>query len=170
MNPFAIRTAGSSDAEALVKYLAELRAERLPTILRYPTTPTIEEEAAFMRRFEREGADYFVAEVDGRIVGNLSIFRHVHPQTAHSASLGMAVLAPYRSRGVGSCLLDAAISWSERRKICRVELEVLSNNEQAQRLYARKGFIVEGRRRGAVEVDGSFVDAILMARVPEGGS
>jgi RimJ/RimL family protein N-acetyltransferase len=163
----AIRTAGESDVPALIDYIAALRAERLPTIFRYDWVPTVEEETAFIRRFAGERAEFFVATVGDSIVANLGIAGHHRPQTAHVASLGMSVLAPYRGQGVGSRLLDAAIAWAKHRSIQRLELEVLSNNPGARRLYERTGFVVEGSRRRAVEVDGSFVDAILMALIFE---
>jgi RimJ/RimL family protein N-acetyltransferase len=162
-----IRVAGERDVPALIEYVTALRAERLPTIFRYDSVPTVDEEIAFIRRFAGDRAEYFVAIVDDRIVGNLGVAAHAHPQTAHGAQLGMSVLSPHRGRGIGSRLLDTAIAWAECRSIRRLELEVLSNNPAARRLYERKGFVVEGSRRGAVEVDGSFVDAILMARVIE---
>jgi RimJ/RimL family protein N-acetyltransferase len=162
-----IRTAGERDVSALIDYVAALRAERLPTIFRYDSVPTIEEETSFIRQFAGESADFFVAVAGERIVGNLAVAAHPHPQTAHGASLGMSMLAPYRGRGIGSRLLDAAIDWARQRSIRRLELEVLSNNPGARRLYERKGFMIEGCRRGAVAVDGTFVDALAMALVLE---
>ncbi len=169
-DPVQIRPATTSDAEKLLAYVTELRAERLPTIFRYPNSPTLDEELAFLRRFQVESAEYFVAEAHGAIVANLSISAHRHPQTRHNASLGMTVLAPYRGRGIGSSLLETAVSWCEDRRIRRLELEVLSNNPAAMRLYERHQFVHEGRRVGAIEVDGNYVDAILMARqiIPSG--
>ena len=160
----AIRTADERDVVALVEYVATLRSERLPTIFRYDSVPTVEEETAFIRRFAANDAAFFVAVVDGKIVANLAVSAHQHTQTAHAAGLGMSVLRPYRGQGIGSRLLDTAIEWGERRALRRLELEVLSNNPRARRLYERKGFVIEGCRRGAVEVDGSFVDSLLMAR------
>ena len=161
---FTIRTASEPDVERLIAYVSELRAERLPTIFRYDAIPTVEEETRFIRQFAGDSADFFVAETDGRIVGNLGISVSDRPQTCHRASLGMSVLRPFRGRGIGSRLLDTAIDWCQSRSLRRLELEVLSNNPRAQRLYERKGFVVEGRKMGAVEVDGEFVDAVLMCR------
>jgi RimJ/RimL family protein N-acetyltransferase len=158
-----IRTADERDVLALIEYVAALRAERLPTIFRYDSVPTVEQEIAFIRRFAGKNAAFFVAVIVGRIVGNLGVVAHQHAQTAHGANLGMSVLAPYRGQGIGSRLLDSVVAWAKRRSIRRLELEVLSNNPGARRLYERVGFVVEGCRRGAVEVDGSFVDAVLMA-------
>ena len=45
----------------------------------------------------------------------------------------------------------------------RIELEVYAFNPRAQHVYARAGFVVEGRRRDAFVFDGERVDAVLMA-------
>jgi len=159
-----IRTASESDVDKLIAYVTELRAERLPTIFRYDSIPTPEEEVDFLRQFAGDSAHFFVAEIHDRIIGNLGIATYPHPQTAHRANLGMSILAPFRGRGIGSKLLSAAVHWCESRSLRRLELEVLSNNPRAQRLYERHGFAVEGRREAAIAVDGAFVDLILMAR------
>jgi RimJ/RimL family protein N-acetyltransferase len=162
-----IRTAGEPDVHALLEYVRALRAERLPTIFRHDGVPTFEEELAFVREYAGENAALFVA-VDGeRIVGNLAVAAHGHPEIAHGAALGISVLAPWRGQGIGSRLLDTAIAWASERRLRRLELEVRSNNPRARRLYERKGFVLEGVRRGAVVVDGAFVDSIIMARATQ---
>jgi ribosomal protein S18 acetylase RimI-like enzyme len=45
-----------------------------------------------------------------------------------------------------------------------VELEVLSNNSGAVKLYRRMGFVEEGRKVGAVRLDAGEVDLIQMAK------
>jgi RimJ/RimL family protein N-acetyltransferase len=159
-----IRTADERDAAALIEYVAALRAERLPTVFRFDAVPSLDEEIAFIRRFAGESGACFVATIGETIVANLGVSAHRHPQTAHSATLGMAVLRPYRGQGIGTRLLDAAIEWGQHQGLVRLELEVFSNNSRAVRLYERRGFVVEGRRHGAVSVDGGFVDLLLMAR------
>jgi RimJ/RimL family protein N-acetyltransferase len=158
-----IRTATERDVDALLEYVASLRAERLPTIFRHERAPTREEELDFVRKFARADASLFVALDGDRIVGNLAIAAHEHPESAHGAEIGMSVLAAYRGRGVGSRLLDTAIAWARRHSLRRLELEVRSNNPGARRLYERKGFAIEGIRRGAHRVDGTSVDALRMA-------
>lgn len=159
-----IRAVTESDVDEVIAYITELRAERLPTIFRNESIPTVEEELQFLRNYAHDSAEYFVAEWDGRIIANLAVSIHKHPQAAHGAGLGISVLRPFRGRGVGSMLLATAIAWCEDRSLRRLELEVLSNNPGAQRLYERHGFVVEGRREGAIAVDDDFVDAILMCR------
>jgi ribosomal protein S18 acetylase RimI-like enzyme len=48
--------------------------------------------------------------------------------------------APSRRAGIADALLDAAIEWLRQKRLPRVILWTASQNEQAQRLFAKKGF------------------------------
>ncbi len=69
-----------------------------------------------------------------------------------------------RGRGLGSeatgLVLEHAFTVSDTH---RVELEVFTHNPRALRVYERAGFVVEGRRRDALLLDGERVDALTMA-------
>jgi RimJ/RimL family protein N-acetyltransferase len=41
----------------------------------------------------------------------------------------------------------------------------MAHNQRAFRLYERMGFVVEGRRRECLLVDGDFVDELYMAKL-----
>jgi ribosomal-protein-alanine N-acetyltransferase len=78
---------------------------------------------------------------------------------AHVATLG--VTKALQGEGVGSLLLDALLAEADRRSPV-VLLEVRADNEQAQRLYQRRGFTEIGRRRGYYQPSGA--DAVVMRR------
>lgn len=52
----------------------------------------------------------------------------------------LAVCPDHQREGIGSALIAAVVQEAERRGCCKVTLEVLSGNTQAQRLYQRHGF------------------------------
>jgi ribosomal protein S18 acetylase RimI-like enzyme len=52
----------------------------------------------------------------------------------------LAVLPPYRGRGIGSALLAFAEHQARRRGCCRLTLEVQDDNPRARALYERFGF------------------------------
>jgi RimJ/RimL family protein N-acetyltransferase len=104
----------------------------------------------------------FVAEVEGRVVGQLG--GEMTP--VGRAQLGMAILDGYRSMGIGSGLLEAFIEWARERGAHKVELSLWPWNERARRLYEKFGFEVEGiRRRHWRRNDGSLWDDVSMALV-----
>lgn len=59
----------------------------------------------------------------------------------------IAVLPEYRGKGIGSKLIDAIFSKAREKHITHIRLEVRQSNEQAIKLYERKGFAKIGIRK-----------------------
>lgn len=60
----------------------------------------------------------------------------------------IAVAPESRRAGIGAVLLDAALVEASRRGTVAVYLEVRESNVAARALYASRGFVEVGRRRG----------------------
>ena len=161
-----IRVVTRSDAEAALAYFEKLVKENLRTIYRIDSLPTLDEEIEYLRGFETDPDSAWFAAVsaEGQIIGNLEIAAETRPQTRHVGNLGMSVLAPYRAAGLGTRLLETAITWARSTDLRRLQLEVIENNPRAIRLYERFGFEVEGRKPGGIEVEGEYLDLIQMGR------
>jgi putative acetyltransferase len=161
----AIRPVRVADAPAL--HAIMLQPEVLPYIMRQPSD-RVDQLEEYLGRL---GPDlhYFVAEVDGVLVGYAGL-RRMRGREAHVGHLFLAVDARRHGQGVGTALLrqllDLADNWL---MLERVELTVLATNPGAQRLYERLGFEVEGRKRGSLISAGAYVDELLMARLRPGG-
>ena len=112
--------------------------------------------------------DYMlVAEVDGRVVGNIDITRRKN-RLAHIANLGMAVHDDYQDRGIGTALMEAVLDMADNwLNLKRVELDVYTDNLRAVHLYKKFGFEIEGVRKALAFREGEYVDAYHMARVRE---
>lgn len=74
--------------------------------------------------------------------------------------LDLAVAPAFRGRGVGKLLVEHALGTFRRQGAAFVGLEVRPSNTAALNLYARCGFVAEGRRTGYYE---NGEDAILMS-------
>ncbi len=94
----------------------------------------------------------FVWVEEGRIVGNASI----RPFPPYGSGLprpggqgwligNVAVHPDYRRQGIGTALMEAAITFARQHGGAWVGLQVRANNEAALRLYRRLGFQEEGR-------------------------
>ena len=88
---------------------------------------------------------YLVAEDDGAVVGYGGLI--AYDDEAHIATLGVA--AARQGEGIGARLLDALLAEADRRSPV-VLLEVRADNEAAQHLYRRRGFVEIGRRRAMI--------------------
>jgi RimJ/RimL family protein N-acetyltransferase len=75
------------------------------------------------------------------------------------------LLAFWTFTEAGCKLIRALERWAKSQGIKRIELRVFSNNDAAIRLYDQLGFALEGRQVKAVEVDGSYIDLIQMAKL-----
>ena len=71
--------------------------------------------------------------------------------------LSIAVLPPWRQRGLGVQLLEAAISAIKQIGITYLFLEVAVNNPAGQALYAKLGFIKVGLRKEYYQGTDAFV-------------
>ena len=100
----------------------------------------------------------FVAEVEGSWIGTLSVLRwaagtndyHDLPvSTPTGGVVGVFVRQEHRGDGVIEALFEAAASWSESLGDAQLSLDVHTDNERAQRVYRRLGFVDTGRRFSA---------------------
>jgi putative acetyltransferase len=162
--PISIRRAQPSDADELVALARAVAGEPEGWLLTRGEWRPASEERRYLKAIRRlDDAAVFVAESADGLVGRLSIARDPHPASQHVADVGLLVAAPYRGKGIGSALLDAAVAWSRRVGIHKLELHVFPHNTPAIHLYERFGFVREGYRRGHYRRGDEVLDAVLMA-------
>ena len=75
---------------------------------------------------------------------------------------GMYVRPNARNMGVGRRLVETVIAFA-RERVELLQLAVVSENEEARRLYASLGFVEYGIERRALKQHGRYYDEILMA-------
>ena len=99
-------------------------------------------KAKMQQTFFAEGATdrAWVAEVDGQIVGMISL------HGSGRLDLGMFVASAHRGKGIGRALMDAAIAHARSSGAFKISLEVWPHNAAAIALYRKYGFVEEGRR------------------------
>jgi RimJ/RimL family protein N-acetyltransferase len=161
-----IRAAEPGDAAALVALATAVGSEPQGWLLADSNWRSVADERRYVRALRRhpDGA-LIVADDAGTVVGRLSLVRDPHPSSAHVADLGLMVAASHRRRGIGRALLAAAEAWARGAGVLKLELHVFPHNEAAIALYEAFGYEREGyRRRHYRRPDGSYVDAVLMAK------
>ncbi len=155
-----VRRAEAADFEDWFALLAEVAAEGRWIGTEAPVEPEWFHEA-FHDSLDSERAARFVAEIDGRLVGELGVHRQ-----AGVADLGMMVRDGYRGRGIGSALMEACIDWSRNNRAHKVTLTVWPHNAAGLALYRKFGFTTEGRLvRHWKRRTGELWDAIPMGLV-----
>ncbi|MGZ3775754.1 MAG: N-acetyltransferase family protein [Pseudobdellovibrionaceae bacterium] len=83
----------------------------------------------------------WVAIVNGKIVGHLDMRCGGIEALVHRMRLGMGIENGFRSVGIGTHLLKAALNWAkDQNKISWIDLSVFENNHAARSLYKKYGF------------------------------
>jgi RimJ/RimL family protein N-acetyltransferase len=158
-----VRPAEPTDAVALTALASAVSAEPEGWMI-WSEWRAVGDERRYLRAVRRHpDAAVFVAEVDAKLAGRLSLARDPNPASHHVADLGLMVDANFRRQGVGRALLEAAVAWAPEHGIGKLELHVFPWNTAAIALYEAFGFEREGLRlRHYLRPDG-YADAILMA-------
>lgn len=160
-----IRKANKSDAKALIEYLNIIGGESdFLTFGIGEFGRNVEKEEGFIENISRqENALFIVAEVNGKVVGNLNFSGGPRKRTAHSGEFGVSILKEYWGNGIGEELIKYLINWSKSSGIIRkIDLRTRIDNTRGIRLYKKLGFLEEGIVRRDFLINGEFYDSLLM--------
>lgn len=160
-----IEKAQAEDAAELLAFLKQVGAETDHLTFGGEGVPfTVEEEADFIRsQSDNPLSIMYVAKGDGKILGNCSFSASPRARLRHRGELSIAVAREAWGMGIGTKLMEAAISFA--RNTAQVEilhLEVRRDNLRAIRLYEKFGFQKIGTFPGFLKIDGKWVDFDLM--------
>ncbi len=112
------------------------------------------------------GVYSFVAEVDGKVVGNIGFEHSQRPRTAHCGSFGIGVHDDYQGRGIGSKLIETVIDLADNwLQVKRIQIEVHTDNQAAIACYKKFGFEIEGEAKHASFRAGEYVNTYYIARI-----
>jgi len=138
MNNFSIRTIQQTDSPFLSKIvkdtLAEFGANHPGTVYYDATTDTLYE------LFQKEGAAYFVAEMNGEIVGGGGIYPTDGLPDATCELVKMYLLPQARGTGLGRTLIEKSLAFAKEAGYKQVYLETMPELKQALKVYAKFGF------------------------------
>ena len=130
-------------------------------------TKTEDQERAWIRAINDNPRELLLlAEVEGRIVGNIDFHIAKRRRLDHSGEFGMSVQPGWRNRGIGSALLGSLIEWASGvKEVEKIGLKVRADNDRGIALYKKHGFVQCGRLKDSMKLaDGVYVDDILMER------
>ena len=106
---------------------------------------------------------FLMAEINGRIVGNLAFRGLCRPRVEHSGEFGITILQEFWGLGIGRYLIEYLIGWARAGGIVRkINLRVREDNIRGQKLYKRLGFNEEGRISRDFFYNNRFYDSIFM--------
>lgn len=140
-NEFLIRKARMADTRTLDAMLTELIGYET----RYDSNldASYQVQDNYARLVGEEGCALLVAEAEGRILGFLYGFMYQIPgMFVKPVALldALFVPEPYRGRGIATALFSAFRRFAAENGACRIELKVMSRNENALHFYEKLSF------------------------------
>jgi RimJ/RimL family protein N-acetyltransferase len=165
-----LRAARERDVEALFELSSDLEA-------RGPYFPlTLRSEVAFRNDYQQTGflgedrGIFLICGRDDRLLGTVSYFRSIGWFDAYELGYRLFDLRDGQRGVMTEALILATYVMFASRKVNRLELRILTDNEPSRRLAERCGYRFEGVARGAVFHRGRHLDAatyaILRAEFP----
>lgn len=165
-SPVTIRLARLDDAAAVAEIYNQGIRERIATLETEERTP--EERAAWLAARDDRHPVY-VAELHGAVAawGSLNAF---NPRPAYRwvADFSVYVDPRWRGRGLGGSMLDHLIAVASQLGYHKLVLAAFPFNEPGMRLYRSRGFRTVGIYREQGQLDGRWVDTIVMERMLDG--
>ena len=138
MSKITIRNIQPSDNPYLSKIikdtLTEFGANHPGTVYYDPTTDALYE------LFQTKGAGYFVAELDGQIVGGVGIYPTEGLPDDTCELVKMYLLPHARGTGLGRTLIEKSLDFAKETGYKQVYLESMPELQQALKVYAKFGF------------------------------
>ncbi|ALR17365.1 GNAT family N-acetyltransferase [Vibrio natriegens] len=157
-----VRPTMVEDAAALVEIYSQPKAQRETLQLPNPSVAMWVERLSNMPA----GVYSYVAEVDGKVVGNIGFHHSQRPRTSHTASFGIGVHDRFHGLGVGSKLIETVTELADNwLNVRRIQIEVNADNDAAIGLYKEHGFEIEGEAIDGSFRDGEFINTYYMARI-----
>lgn len=158
-----IRKPEVKDAEELARCLSEIFTTDCLTLARYPEEReiTAKAEMAFIENLKEDSRSIFLIAQDGeRIIGTCHFSAYNDSiKMRHRAECAVSVAKKYRNLGLATHLMKEGIREVKDLSYEQVELEVVSTNRNAIKLYEKLGFKKVGTTpNGFKEKDGSYQD------------
>ncbi len=180
--PITIESVGESECDELMSYFADHSSDngKAPTGYFLPRSQNEAGVPPDKEKCFRAGLiipigspgwrrSWVARAAHRQIAGHVDLRSHSERFAAHRCLLGLGVQRDHRRLGVGAALLAHAIEWARAQNGLEwLDLQVMSANEPAVRLYLRSGFVKVGEVAEMFKIDGRlFSDTTMTKRLRE---
>lgn len=167
LNGIPISRLGESDTEAWIRFIRQLDSETRFMLYEPGERPIDPEQVR--RGLQALAADparaTFVARQGEDIVGFASVSAGPQRRVLHRGYIVTGILEASCGSGLGTRLFTELENWARANNVTRLELTVMTHNARAIALYRKRGFEIEGTKRGAVQLAGQLVDEFVMGKL-----
>ncbi len=128
--------------------------------------PTLKEEKQWLKdkiAAIRKGNELCLAVWDGGKLAAVADARRARFKESENVCIGIAILKPYRGKGLGEKLLRSIITLTKKKlKPKTIYLTVFEQNKVAQNLYTKVGFREFARFPKWIKHKGHYYDSVYM--------
>ena len=163
MTAIAIRAATDADAGAISLVYNQGIEDRIATLETEPRTP---EERRHWLAARGPRHPVFVAEAEARVVGwsSLNVY-NPRPAYQYVADFSIYIERGWRGKGVGRRLLEHLIEQARALGYHKMMLSTFPFNASGVALYERMGFTRAGVFHEMGQLDGRWVDTLIMEKL-----
>lgn len=159
---FTVRRARLEDLSGLAGVIRQVTAGRT-YIVGESVTDQLAHADTLLHGEPDELPTYFVALVDGEVIGWVTLERRAEEKLREVAYLTMGLLDEYRGLGIGGTLLDRAVRWAGVHGFRKVASNVPATNEAAIGFLEENDWAVEAVRPDHYTIENRPVDEVLVA-------
>jgi RimJ/RimL family protein N-acetyltransferase len=164
MSDVIIRPVRPEDAEGTIRLVSIIAQEGAYFLVEPQELRSVEVQRKLIEEHDPNVVGWFVAEVDGQIVGQIDARRKGLARVRHTAELGIGLLPDWRGQGIGERLMRRIEEWAREVGVEKLQLGVFASNTRAKRLYEKLGYEQEGYFKGQVKIGDRYEDEVLMAK------
>jgi RimJ/RimL family protein N-acetyltransferase len=160
-----LRTPRWGDLDDMLDFINSLIEEEAPIAINRKVTREEEVDwlAALLTDLEKGNHATIVAQVEGRMVGNVVVRPRVG-RLKHMGTLGISIKKGYRGIGIGRELMTEIEPHARDLGVEVISLDVFENNQKALNLYTRMGYKEVGRIPKGAIYKGEYIDSITMIK------
>ncbi len=159
-----IRIAEAGDWGSIVKIYNEAIDTRISTA--DTDYVSVENKEAWLKEHSKDQYPIYVAETNAEVVGwcSLSPYRYGRSAFDKTAEISYYIAESHRGKGIGTALVERAISDCSRLGIEILVAILLGSNAPSINLLLKFGFEEWGRLPGIAEIDTNRYDHLYMGR------
>ncbi len=118
----------------------------------------------FLKKVDFEEVVSLVAELDGAVIGETTLYRTRYGWTRHVGEIRVAVAHALRRKGLGTALARTLVKLATNMGIEKMVVQVVENQVAARRTFEKLGFSQEATLRAHVkDVRGMKRDVMVMS-------
>jgi ribosomal protein S18 acetylase RimI-like enzyme len=159
---YVVRPARQDDFEGLIDTIRDVTAEDTYVVAESIAEQLLYEDAV-NRHNTAESRVFFVATVEGEVVGWSHLDLPQLEKLQSTAQLTVGVRDDYRHNGIGSKLVDRALEWTEANGYRKVYNSVPVTNDEAIAFLENRGWETEGVRTDHYTIGDEHVDEVMLA-------